>query len=29
MERLSEAYLDSKNFPNPFKFGCSVGVTKA
>lgn len=29
MDKLSEAYLDSKTLPNPFKFGCSAGVTKA
>lgn len=29
MDKLSEACLDSKTLPNPFKFGCSAGVTKA
>ena len=29
MDKLSEAYLDSKTLQNPFKFVCSAGVTKA
>lgn len=29
MDKLSEACLDSKTLQNPFKFGCSAGVTKA